>query len=114
MPPLKSSVRIPIVLSYLQGSMPNDDLIPVFIPALVAILVKAERDKGSPLSEAEVLRIRDGAACVMLRKSMANDLTRTRGYEDLDPSLVWKEWQIARVQLCQEEERSPDQWNPIT
>ena len=89
--------------------MSEDDLIPVFVPALVAVLANAEHKKGSALSEEEVLKIRDGAACVMLPESAATELCRSRGYEDLDPSRCWEQWQIARVQLPQDDRKEPDE-----
>ncbi|MFT3736646.1 MAG: DUF2314 domain-containing protein [Rhodocyclaceae bacterium] len=42
--------------------MTEEKLVPVFIPALVAILVNAEDKKGEPLSKEEVIAIRDDAA----------------------------------------------------
>lgn len=44
----------------------EEPLIPVFIPALVVLLLDAERRKGSPLTEEEVLHIRDKGVCIVL------------------------------------------------
>jgi hypothetical protein len=74
-------------------------LIPVFIPALVVLLHHAEGKKGSPLTEQEVLSIRDGGACVMLTVEHAIDLDEKRGYNDIDPERVWEQWREARTQL---------------
>ena len=41
----------------------EEELIPVPVPALVAVLLNKESEKGSPLTEQEVLEIRDNAAC---------------------------------------------------
>ena len=49
---------------------PEEELVPTPIPALIAILVNKEREKGSPLSESEVLEIRDNAVCMMLNTSI--------------------------------------------
>lgn len=49
----------------------NDPLCLVFIPPLVALLYRAESTLGSPLTEAQVLAIRDNANCVTLPYSMA-------------------------------------------
>ena len=46
---------------------PKERLVPTPIPALVAILLNKEREKGSPLTEDEVLEIRDNAVCMMLQ-----------------------------------------------
>jgi hypothetical protein len=44
----------------------DDDLIPTFIPALVALLIHAEELNGSPLTRSQVVAIRDNAHCVMV------------------------------------------------
>jgi hypothetical protein len=43
----------------------NDELILLFMPSLIALLVLAENEKGSALTEEGVLAIRDGGYCVM-------------------------------------------------
>ena len=40
------------------------EIVPV--PALVAVLLNKEKEKGSPLTEDEVINIRDGAACIAM------------------------------------------------
>ncbi|GAA1726184.1 hypothetical protein [Aeromicrobium alkaliterrae] len=77
----------------------DDDLVLQFIPALVAILLNAEREKGSPLAEEEVLEIRDGATCMRLPRSSAEAVAAQRGYDDLDPERVWEQWQSVRTQF---------------
>ena len=77
--------------------MSTDPLIPVFIPALVVLLVHHEKEKGSPLTEAEVLAIRDNGTCVMMPTSWAIELDRTRGYNDIDPERCWEQWLEYRV-----------------
>lgn len=78
---------------------PEERLIPVIVPSLAAILSNAEQTKGSPLTEAEVVRIRDEAPCMILRESAARELDEKRGYRDIDPDNCWEEWQQLRVQL---------------
>jgi hypothetical protein len=68
-----------------------------FIPSLIARLKHAEREKGSPLTEAEVLAIRDAATCIVLSLPMALAAEEKRGYPDLQPSLVWEQWQEFRA-----------------
>jgi hypothetical protein len=63
------------------------------------LLLHLERDKRSPLTRDEVLKIRDGAPCIMLRESHVAQLAEKRGYPDLDPEFVWEQWQEARLQL---------------
>ena len=81
----------------------DDPLVLVFIPPLVSILWKLESDRGAPLSEAEVLEIRDGAVCMTMRRSMARKLVESRGHDDIDPEDAWRQWQEARRQLAREE-----------
>lgn len=76
-------------------------LVPTPIPALVAILLNKEREKGSPLTESEVLEIRDNAVCMMLPLSKKQEMEEARGYPDIDPEFAWEHWQEARVQLGQ-------------
>lgn len=72
---------------------------PTPIPALIVILLNKERDKGAPLTEAEVIEIRDNAVCMILPTSVKMQMDDSRGYPDLDPEYVWEQWQTARLQL---------------
>jgi hypothetical protein len=80
---------------------PADPLCLVIVPALVAILLNAERKKGSPLSEAEVIGIRDSAQCIAMPASAAAAVEAERGYPDIEPEAVWTEWQRVRLELGQ-------------
>lgn len=73
-------------------------VVPVFIPPLVSLLAHAEAQKGSPLTEAEVLQIRDQSVCMMMAVDRARELEERRG-PDLDPQNYWAEWQRVRVEL---------------
>jgi hypothetical protein len=77
----------------------NSELVPVFIPALAALLLDAEEKKGAPLTENEVLYIRDKGVCMMLEPDRAALLERKRGYHDIDPENCWIEWQAMRREL---------------
>jgi hypothetical protein len=79
--------------------MAEEPLVLVFVPALVAVLQHAESEKGEPLSEAEVIAIRDNAASMTVRHSQAQAMESKRGYPDLDPENVWEEWQAVRSEL---------------
>jgi hypothetical protein len=79
--------------------MPEDQLILTFIPSLVSLLLGREEGKGAPLTEEEVLEIRDKATVVALPPDVAAEVTRTRGYPDIDAGHCWKEWQQARLDL---------------
>lgn len=75
------------------------ELIPVPVPALVAVLLNKEKQKGSPLTESEVNEIRDSAACIMMPISAVQTMEESRGYSDIDPEYAWKQWQQARREL---------------
>jgi hypothetical protein len=74
----------------------DQQLIPVFIPALVVLLHNLEQKKGRPLTEQEVLEIRDNSACMMMTVEHAIALDEKRGYNDIDPEQIWEQWQEAR------------------
>lgn len=78
----------------------EDDLVIDFSPPLIAVLLAAERSKGSPLTEAEVLHIRDGATCIRLPRSVAEMAAEQRGYRDLDPERCWEQWRAVRTELA--------------
>lgn len=80
---------------------PEEELVPTPIPALIAILINKEREKGSPLSQSEVLEIRDNAVCMMLPISAKEKMEESRGYPDLNPEYVWEQWQEARIELIE-------------
>jgi hypothetical protein len=72
--------------------------IPVFVPPLITMLFKHEKQKGTPLTEQEVLDITDNSICIMMQIDRARQMAKSRGYDDIDPSNVWQEWQIIRLQ----------------
>lgn len=77
----------------------NEEILIVHIPSLVATLLDAERKKGTQLTEAEVLEIRDTAPAVAIRPGDLPALISRRGYHDLDPENCWEEWQAERGDL---------------
>ena len=74
--------------------MAESQLIPVFIPALVVLLVDAERRKGSPLTEQEVLAIRDKGGCVTMPVAQAIALDGLKEARALD-------WRAAVVRVVE-------------
>ncbi|SNR29151.1 hypothetical protein [Actinomadura mexicana] len=80
----------------------EDPLCVVFMPALVVVLHAAEQEKGAPLTEAEVLALRDNATCMTVPLSVASDLERSRGYADIPPENLWPEWLSVREQITAE------------
>ncbi len=79
--------------------MPEGKLILTFIPPLIALLQMREKSKGLPLTEQEVLEIRDKAVVIALPVAEAAKMDAARGYKDLDAENCWEEWQRARVSL---------------
>lgn len=87
--------------------MSEEKLVPVFIPALVAILVNVEDKKGSPLSYDEVIEIRDNASVIMMEKPDAGELAESRGYDDIDPENCWYDWQMCRRDMGRKPDLDP-------
>ncbi len=77
----------------------NEHLHIVPVPSLVATLLRAEQDKGEPLTEEEVLKIRDGCPSVAMTDEMLSKVVARRGYDDIDPEHAWEEWQGIRPSL---------------
>ncbi|WP_347814266.1 hypothetical protein ABXY35_15535 [Citrobacter freundii] len=68
-----------------------------FIPALIVVLIDKEQDIGRELTRDEVESIRDGATAIRLPAEAAEDIIRERGYRDIDPENVWREWQAYKA-----------------
>lgn len=77
----------------------GSDIVIVPVPALVVTLKQAEDQKGSPLTESEVLPLRDSAPCIALPRAEAANFIEARGYSDIDPGRCWDDWQRARLEL---------------
>lgn len=91
-----------------SSANPNsDELVPVFMPALIVLLVHAEDEKGTPLTKDEVHGIRDNAACVMMDVDAARKLEESREYRDIDPENCWHDWQMARREMGREPDLDP-------
>jgi hypothetical protein len=76
-----------------------EDLVAVFVPSLAAILANAEKKKGAPLTESEVVNIRDTSTVMMVRRAVADEMAKGRGFQDLNSEKVWAEWQVLRTQV---------------
>lgn len=74
----------------------SDDLIIYPVPSLIAVLLNRERAKGEPLTQAEVLGIRDNCQAIAMTRDAALRMDAERGYFDIDPGNCWEEWQRAR------------------
>jgi hypothetical protein len=69
----------------------------VFVPSLVSMLLAAENKAGRALTREQVEAIRDESACIAMKPRDAQQMERKRGYADLEPTLAWEQWQIARI-----------------
>ncbi len=79
--------------------MAEDHLVMMPMPALVAVLLNRERQKGAPLTEAEVFEIRETAECVMVPHDIVSYISHERGYEDIRPEHAWEDWNAVRPGL---------------
>jgi hypothetical protein len=75
-----------------------EPVVPVFIPPLLDLLARAEEQKGTALTREEVISICGKGVCMMMRQSHADKMAQSRGYADLDPTLCWEQWLVAREQ----------------
>ncbi|HSY20276.1 MAG TPA: hypothetical protein VK815_18165 [Candidatus Acidoferrales bacterium] len=71
------------------------------MPSLLATLIDRERAKGSALTGAEVIEIRDGCPSVAVPVDVVPKIEEARGYKDIDPERCWEEWQKARKGLIE-------------
>lgn len=80
----------------LAGRALPERLVLLFIPSLAAILAHAEQLTGAPLTEEQVIRIRDAAQVVVTLPQAAAAVGERRGYADVDPANPWESWQAIR------------------
>ncbi len=77
-----------------------EQTVTVFINPLAMLLAGREQNKGSPLTEAEVLMVRDEAVCTQMPLSKAEAfyaaLDVRVSIPRLNPERIWEEWQAAR------------------
>ena len=76
--------------------MTPENKIHYFIPSLASILRRAELSKGAPLTESEVMDIKDNATAIAVTPEIAQEMDAKRGYCDIDPENCWTEWQALR------------------
>lgn len=70
----------------------EEDIVIVFIPSLGETLQLAQQQKGSPLTEEEIVEIRDSAPCITMEREDAIKGTEGRGFIDVDPENCWTDW----------------------
>lgn len=76
-----------------------EKLIRTYTPSLIETLLDREKKKGAPLTEAEVLALRDSAPSENLTQEEAEKAEKERGYADVDAETCWQEWQHVRLQF---------------
>ena len=69
------------------------------VPALVALLLAKEKEKGALLTREEVEEITDKAECIAMPRHARKKVDEGRGYEDIDPEQAWEQWQNVRQHL---------------
>lgn len=77
----------------------SEELLIVPVPSLVSTLLFHEDQKGSPLTEPEVLEITDKAECIAMPRDAAAAVAEARGYDDIRPEHAWEDWQAIRPTL---------------
>jgi uncharacterized protein YegJ (DUF2314 family) len=82
------------------------DLVPFFVPSLGSLLLAAEEKNGGPLTEAQVLAIRDQAAVIMMERKDADAMAAKRG-RDIDPENCWFDFQKLRRSLGRKPDLNP-------
>ena len=81
----------------------DEPMVTVYLNPLVILLVGRERQKGSPLTEAEVIAVRDQAQGIPMTRSQAEkfyaSLDGQMPIPRLDPERIWEEWQEVRQRV---------------
>ena len=77
----------------------TEELYFVHVPALVAVLLSKEKEKGTPLTEAEVQEITNNSECIAMPLYAKREIEESRGYVDINPENCWAEWLLARAAL---------------
>lgn len=80
----------------LAGQELPADLAFAFMPSLAALLDGAEQIKGGPLTEDEVLQIRDGAMVTVAPADVVRAMEAERGYAEVDRRDPFRSWQSLR------------------
>jgi len=84
----------------------QEEPIPVVVPALSAVLINAEDNKGEALTYEEAIEARNGAHCVMMTPADARKMEERRG-RDIEPENIWYEWQLLRRELGRKPDPDP-------
>ena len=81
----------------------KEPTVTVYLNPLMMLLVGAERQKGSPLTESEVLAVRDSAVSVPMTPTQAEKFYKSLDSEvpvhRMNPDRIWEEWQEIRDKI---------------
>lgn len=86
-------------IDHSHNKLPEQELVPLFIPSLAAILKAKEDQAGRAPREEEVLLIRDQAIVIMVSKEHYLKMEQSRGYKDINPENCFQEWKLLREQF---------------
>jgi hypothetical protein len=78
--------------------LPKDTVL-VYEPPLAQTLGRYERGEGRPLTQQEVLYLRDTEFCRFVSRDEARAIEAARGYADVDYENVWESWQQLRAEM---------------
>lgn len=96
-----------------RSGLPEPMLV-VFVNPLAMLLSAREQKKGSPLTEAEVLKVRDEAVCTQMPLSKAQkfyaSLDARMPIPRLNPARIWEEWQAVRERLPEQSKVKKRWW----
>lgn len=72
---------------------PESELVVECIPSLTWVLTRAEQNKGSPLTEEEVVAISGQAIAIALPRKERDAKWLSQGNRDISCESPWKDWQ---------------------
>ena len=72
---------------------PESELVVECIPSLVTMLTQAERGKGSPLTEEDVVSISGRAIGMTMARERRDAKWLAQGYRDIRCENAWSDWQ---------------------
>jgi hypothetical protein len=91
------------VTSIAQNHEAEPKLVKVYLNPLIMLLAGAEKQNGRPLTQEEVLHIRDTAVSVMMTPEQAKKFYKSMDAQvpvhRMNPDRVWEEWQEIRNEV---------------
>jgi hypothetical protein len=81
----------------LRRTLSNDSMTVVPVPALSVVLAFVEQQKGSALTEDEVLAALETAPAITMTTEDAARFAERPGVVNLNPDNIWHEWQAFRA-----------------